>query len=72
MDAITRHISDDPALTVLAKFLRQMPYSEFMELARDLHSDSEILGKSPYEVAELLGRWIDRRLEPSTREEATP
>jgi hypothetical protein len=71
MDAFTRHISDDPALTVLAKFLRQMPYSEFMELARDLHSDSEILGKSPFEVAELLGRWIVRRLEPSTREEAT-
>ena len=70
MDALTPFHARPPApaelLVVLAKILRIMPHAEFMELCRDLHSDSEILGKSPYEVAELLERWVGRQLEPNT------
>ena len=69
MDALTpfhaRPASGSELLIVLAKILRILPHAEFMELCRDLHSDSEILGKSPYEVAELLERWVSRQLEPN-------
>ena len=53
-------VSGASTTRLIGMLMRQLNYQEMIALARDLHSDSEALGKSPADVAELLARWAER------------
>jgi len=47
-------------LRFLAGIIWRLNYAELMEMSRDLHSDSDVMGKTATQVADLLSRWAER------------
>jgi len=56
-----------PTLSLIARWIWHLNYADLLTMARDLHSDSDIVGKSPHDVAELLSRWASRQLDESRK-----
>jgi hypothetical protein len=49
-------------LQLIATLMSRLSYSDLMTMAADLHSDSEMIGKTPASIADLLCRWAFRQL----------
>ena len=49
-------------LQFIATLMTRLSYSDLMAMAADLHSDSETIGKTPANIADILFRWADRQL----------
>ena len=52
-------------IELVADVIGMLNYSELLELAADLHSDSDVFGKTPHEVADALSRWSKRTAQTS-------
>src|SRR5262249_43812354 len=49
------------ALQLIANMIWRLNYDDLLTFARDLHADSDAIGKSPYDIADLLSRWASRQ-----------
>jgi hypothetical protein len=56
-------------LQYIAALLLRLEYRDFMTMARDIHSDSDTIGKTSNDVANILAGWAMRELEKAAKVE---
>ena len=56
-------------LQIIAAMMVRLSYADFMTMSRDIHSDSDTIGKTPNDVADILASWAFRQIDATRARE---